>query len=289
MLLQSNGRHWLVHTPAKLNLYLEVVGRREDGFHELEMFMVAVDLYDTLRFHTPDAENGFTQLSVKSIVPGDIPADDRNLVVKTVELLRAETGCQKPIEINLTKRIPVQAGLGGGSSDAAATLVTLNRAWGLGLTSNELHELAARLGSDLNFFIERAPNAVCRGRGEIVEQLPGCKRFHFTVIHPGWGLSTADVFQTGVVPAEPRTIDEFLGGLKAGRPSFHNRLAEPATQIRRELAEFSRLFRGPNCMSGSGSAWFGLMPTRRAAVQLANRLRHTRGVESAFAVTTTAG
>jgi 4-diphosphocytidyl-2-C-methyl-D-erythritol kinase len=290
MLFQRNGRHWSVHTPAKLNLYLEVIDRRDDGFHELEMFMVAIDLYDTLTFRPDEsALPASTSLMVESYVPGDIPADQRNLVVKAVDLLRAETGVDAPVQIQLTKRIPVQAGLGGGSSDAAATLVVLNQMWGLELTRSDLHRLAATLGSDLNFFVEQVPAAVCCGRGEDITPVANVgRRLHFVVVHPGWGLSTADVFKRNALSAEPMSIDKFVSDFEVGQPSFFNRLTAAAQQIRPELAQLGQLFHDKNAMSGSGSSWFGLVPNRRAAIRLARKLRGNAAVESAFAVSMTA-
>ncbi|MFK7821143.1 MAG: 4-(cytidine 5'-diphospho)-2-C-methyl-D-erythritol kinase [Planctomycetaceae bacterium] len=290
MLFQRTGQLWVTHTPAKLNLFLEVIDRREDGFHELEMFMVAVDLYDTLTFRTPELPTSQPmKLSVRSLVPAEIPTDQRNLVVKAVDLLRTETGCELPVHIELTKRIPVQAGLGGGSSDAAATLVTLNRMWQLGLSHADLHRLAARLGSDLNFFVEQSAAAVCTGRGEAIQSLDKvASELHFVIVHPGWGLSTAEVFKRSELPIEPQSLEEFVSGFEAGNPSLFNRLTEAAKQIRPEVTALAGLFSVKNSMSGSGSAWYGIVPSRRAATRLANRLRANQLVQTAFAVSMTA-
>lgn len=272
MLFQRNEQRLLVHTPAKLNLYLEIIGRRDDGFHELETFMVSVDLYDTLRFQVPRDHNDLS-LTVCSQVPGDIPADERNLVLKAAELLRERAGCAAGAEIALLKRIPVQAGLGGGSSDAAAALVGLNDVWALGLSRRELHELAAELGSDVNFFLEQTRAAVCRGRGELVQPVKPGPQLHFVVSHPGFGLSTADVFRACSISDCPSNIEEFTRGFLRGHTSLHNRLSAAAVSLEPGLGELAEAFVGPNGMTGSGSAWFEVAKSRRTAVRRANLVR----------------
>jgi 4-diphosphocytidyl-2-C-methyl-D-erythritol kinase len=288
MLFQRNGRQWLVHTPAKLNLYLEIIGRRYDGFHELETFMVAVDLYDTLRFR-PSLPTEPTRLSlrVQSATAADIPSDESNLVWKAADLLRQRTGCEHGAHIELYKRIPAQAGLGGGSSDAAATLLGLNKMWGLGVPQTELHGMAAELGSDINFFIEQSPAAVCRGRGEQVEAHRPKRQLHFVISHPGPGLSTPEVFAACNVPEKPRDIEDFLSGLNSGRVALHNRLSDAAMKIRPELTQLAASFNGTNQMTGSGSAWFGLAPTRRIAMRNAHAIRNAHPGGTTFAVSMT--
>ncbi len=281
MLFQRNGQRWLVHAPAKLNLYLEVIGRREDGFHDLETCMVSVNLYDTLSFRTCDDQ---LSLSVTSHVGDGIPDDDRNLVLQAAQLLQNATGYSGGAAIELVKRIPVQAGMGGGSSDAAATLVALNRLWGLGLDRLQLHELAAELGSDLNFFVEQTSVAMCRGRGERVELIDRVTRLEFVYVHPGVGLSTADVFGACQLDSSPRNDDsghEFVKSLQAGRPQLHNRLSEPALSLQpkiKQLAEeFEGMVPGQHQLTGSGSVWFGVFKSRRCALRCASVLR-SRGI-----------
>src|SRR5690606_27530600 len=151
MRLCCQGPSLVVNTPAKLNLFLEVLGRRPDGYHELETVMVSIGLYDTLLFTEDDSHQ--TRLRCRLTTPHSLSpqqqdslAGEDNLVLRAARLLREQTGCERGVRIELIKRIPLQAGLGGGSSDAAATLVGLNRFWDLGLTSGQLHGLAARLG-----------------------------------------------------------------------------------------------------------------------------------------------
>ena len=153
----------LYRAPAKINLALEILGRRPDGFHEIASVIQAVGLYDELRV-APAETLRFT--CAQSALAG---AD--NLVVRAAQALQDATGCRRGAELRLCKGIPVAAGLGGGSSDAAAALVLLNRHWRLGLTLGELSRIGATLGSDIPFFLT-GPTAVVSGRGERVELLP---------------------------------------------------------------------------------------------------------------------
>src|SRR5690606_22059398 len=182
--------------PAKLNLFLEVLGKRADGYHELETLMLSVGLYDTLIVAdlpstdgTPTEEhsNGI-RLQVFNTDHDSpdgqfghdpIPTGRDNLVVRAAELLRNHAGRNCGAAITLVKRIPAAAGLAGGSSDAAATLAALNRLWNLKLDRADLIALAAQLGSDVGFFLAETPAAVCRGRGEQIEAVPFPLALHF--------------------------------------------------------------------------------------------------------------
>jgi len=155
--------------PAKINLILEVLGKRDDGYHELRSLVQTVSLCDALSFKPADA------ISLECSEPSLQTSD--NLAIRAAELLRQVSGCQKGARIKLQKRIPWGAGLGGGSSDAATTLVALNRFWELKLKTSELVELAARLGSDVPFFIQGGA-ALIEGRGERVTPLEA--------VAPGW-------------------------------------------------------------------------------------------------------
>ena len=147
--------------PAKLNLFLEILGKRPDGFHEVETVMVTVGLFDTLVFKEEQSEHvrlrcfqaGQRSPADQHVEPEEpLPVDARNLVVRAANLLKDRTGVSRGVSIDLHKRIPAAAGLAGGSSDAAATLATLNRLWDLKLSRSELQSLAAELGSDIPFF-----------------------------------------------------------------------------------------------------------------------------------------
>ena len=138
------GGRLIVHAPAKVNLFLEILGKRADGYHELETLLVAVNVYDTLVFQ--EDESGVIEFRCDDAA---IPQGPTNLVVRSALLVREETGSKAGVKIWLRKRIPVAAGLGGGSSDAAATLAGLDRLWNLGLSLPDLSRLGARIGSDV--------------------------------------------------------------------------------------------------------------------------------------------
>jgi 4-diphosphocytidyl-2-C-methyl-D-erythritol kinase len=283
------GPSLVVNTPAKLNLFLEVLGRRPDGYHELETVMVSIRLYDTLLFTEDDshqtrlrchfaAPHGFSPQQRQSLTSDD------NLVFRAANLLREQTGCRRGVLIELTKRIPLQAGLGGGSSDAAATLVGLNRFWHLGLSAGQLRDLAALLGSDVNFFVDSPQAAVCRGRGEKIAPLGLARRLHFVVACPSSGLSTGAVFghwqqQPSQLPRTSSALVAALQGVATVRNDevLFNALQAPASglnaDVARTLADLRDAGADAVAMSGSGSSCFALCRSARHARSLAGRLR----------------
>ncbi len=186
-----------VCAPAKINLHLEIMGKRSDGFHELETVMSTIDLCDRLEFAARSDEEIHLQLEFPFITDDDtaLPTDDRNLVVRALKLLRerSESSSFAPLgcDVRLSKRIPSEAGLGGASSDAAATLRAGNQLWQLGFFKAQLMELAAELGSDVPFFIDGG-TAVCRGRGELIEPLPAIGGTPLVVAKPPVGSGDAD-------------------------------------------------------------------------------------------------
>jgi 4-diphosphocytidyl-2-C-methyl-D-erythritol kinase len=265
-----------VRAPAKVNLFLEVTARRPDGYHELRTLMVAVGLYDTLAF--APAPPGTIRLACSDPALG---TGRENLVMRAAEALRRHTGHPGGATVRLTKRIPVAAGLGGGSSDAAATLVGLNRLWGLGLGRAELAALAAELGSDVAFFLG-PPAAWCTGRGEEVTPWPLGGRLHVVLVCPPFGLSTAQVYRGVRVPEAPLDGAALKEAVRAGDVAaigrhLHNRLQEPALALRPELAAWlARLAAlGPaGCLvSGSGSTVFALCQDAADARRVAAAVR----------------
>lgn len=292
MLFRQRGRALVFEAPAKLNLFLEILGKRPDGYHELETLMVSVGLYDTLSFTESNSRD--LRLIVQDAdaphpdgdaEPSSVPSGGDNLVLRAAELLRETAGVDCGATIVLRKRIPAAAGLAGGSSDAAATLAALNRLWKLGRTRAELQELAARLGSDIGFFLAPGGAAICRGRGEMVEPVELPLSLHFVIARPSRGLSTALVYRHCSPAEHPKRVDSLLACLRAGRPGraahdLHNALQKPAEQLSAEILELkSRFSREPvigHMMSGSGSAYFGLCAGRRQALAVAARLRAAR-------------
>ncbi len=280
-----------VAAPAKLNLFLKVLGKRSDGYHELETLMVSVGLYDTLKITAdPAGDLSLSCHDAGAVRSGDParelpPVDRANLVLRAAELLRATTGTPQGARIELIKRIPLAAGLAGGSSDAAAALVGLNRLWRLGLSSSELHDLGARLGSDVPFFLCPSAAAICRGRGEIIEPQALPLRLHFVIARPRTGLSTALVFKhchpSSVGWSANDLVDAWArADLNRATRYFHNTLQEPAEKLNSEVttlkAWFSRQPFAGHMMTGSGTGYFGLCRSHRQALQLASRLKAIR-------------
>lgn len=281
-----------VLAPAKLNLFLEVLGKRSDGFHEIETLMYPIALFDTLAFR--DEPSGEIRLTCEQAGPSGadlLPEGGDNLVMRAVNLLRRKTGVERGASIRLVKRIPLAAGLAGGSSDAAAALLAANRVWRLGLRREELASVAAELGSDIPFFLHGGP-AVCRGRGEIIEPVSGLGCLHFVVARPPAGLSTADVYRGCRPSSQPRRVVDVLDSLRQGllaaaASRLHNALQAAAESLSPWIArlseEFGRLDFLGHRMSGSGTSYFGLCRQARHARRLAALLR-ARGVGRVYAV-----
>jgi 4-diphosphocytidyl-2-C-methyl-D-erythritol kinase len=289
--------------PAKLNLYLEVRQRRDDGYHELATVIVPIRLADDLTFTaTPplfDREPGSIILDVRdhrAQLAGarDIPVPIvDNLVVRALVLLQQRSGSLHGARVELVKRIPLAAGLGGGSSDAAAALRLANSAWGLNWSVERLAELAAEIGSDVPFFL--APGAaICRGRGERIERLAAMRPLHFVIVKPPLSLSTADVYQAHDTLTRSSTVehptsniqhpafnsraDQFATGRWTNlRQWMFNRLQAAAATLTGWIEEasgiFDRLDVVAHQLSGSGSAYFGVCRHAQHARRLASILR----------------
>ncbi|RPI82157.1 MAG: 4-(cytidine 5'-diphospho)-2-C-methyl-D-erythritol kinase, partial [Planctomycetaceae bacterium] len=266
-----------------------VLGKRSDGFHELESLMVTVGLYDTLRFTSNSS--GILQLHCRFAGLRDgaseqsaetLPVDFDNLVLKAARLLRDATGCTQGANIELWKRIPLAAGLAGGSSDAAATLWGLDRLWNLNSPPRLLHEPAAQLGSDIPFFLSCSSAAICRGRGEIITPVAVPAGLQFVIARPATGLSTAEVYrqcrpETSVPGANALVRALARGLLHEAGTKLHNTLQTVALELNADVRRLRRMFaRLPftgHLMSGSGTSYFGLCRNRREAQHLAARLR----------------
>lgn len=276
----------VIHAPAKVNLFLELKGKLPSGYHELDTVMACVSWFDSLSFCPIASPN--RRIDLRVVVPrgdqttaADIPLDSRNLVVRALEALQAESGYSGGMQVTLVKRIPSQAGLGGGSSDAAAALLGGNQAWGLGLTHETLHRLAASLGSDVPFFLDGG-TARCQGRGEVIEPLADAPPLILVIAKPPIGLSTAEVFRRCTLPAKPHCGEAMRCAWEKGNrqeiaASLFNRLAEPATTMTDRIAELGRGFQQTGCLgwalTGSGSACFGVYSNWPAALRASHRLR----------------
>lgn len=287
----------VIDTPAKLNLFFEVLGKRADGYHEIETLMCPIDLCDTLCFRTiPEDSVKFDCRCVgadglASLGHPQVPTGPDNLVVRAIELARRRANVRDGARVFLLKRIPAAAGLGGGSSDAAAALVAANQGWQLGRSQHELADWAAELGSDVPFFLAGGP-AICRGRGELIEPVVGIGDLWFVVVYPPEGLSTAAVYDACRPAEQPRQIKPLLeavqrGDLRQLGRNLWNRLEEPAEQLSPWIERLRREFGGHDCvghgMSGSGSSYFGVYRHARHARRNARRL-YAKGLGAVFAV-----
>jgi 4-diphosphocytidyl-2-C-methyl-D-erythritol kinase len=303
MYLHRDELKCTARAPAKLNLYLEVHQRRDDGFHEIATLVVPIRLADDLTLTATSSpagrERGTIVLDVRDYRAQDsgkrdipIPVAD-NLVLRALELLQQRSGSRYGARVELVKRIPLAAGLGGGSSDAAAALRLANRAWGLNWSMDRLAKLAAEIGSDVPFFL--APGAaICRGRGERIERLPAMRPLHFIIVKPPLSLSTADVYQARDTLVKTSSIQHPTSNIQhpassipaaelaAGRWTnlralVFNRLQAAAATLTDWIEEisgtFDRLDVVAHQLSGSGSAYFGVCRHRQHARRLASILR----------------
>jgi 4-diphosphocytidyl-2-C-methyl-D-erythritol kinase len=266
-----------VWAPAKVNLFLEVLAKRADGYHEINTLMVTVSLYDTLEFK--EEASGDVRLHCDH---PDLSTGPDNLVSRAAELLRHRGDVRRGASIHLAKRIPLAAGLAGGSSDAAATLAGLNQLWDLNLTNDALAVLGAQLGSDVPFFFA-TPAAWCTGRGERVTPVPLGRPLTFVLARPAAGLSTAEVYRNVTVPEQPRSGTELREAVQSGDAQalgqrLHNRLQDPAERLCPDVAHLrerlAALAPAGVLMSGSGTSVFALCRDHAEA------LRVVRGLES---------
>jgi 4-diphosphocytidyl-2-C-methyl-D-erythritol kinase len=270
-------------SPCKVNLLLNILGKRPDGFHELETVFYPVRFCDRLAF-----SRGATGIQLTCNDPA-LPVDSRNLVHRAAESFLREAGIAQGVRIHLEKRIPLAAGLGGGSGNAATTLMALNQLFGAPLATGRLHALAAVLGSDIPFFLQSRP-ALATGRGE---QLIPCDSFpalggaYILLIHPGFGISTAWAYQnlgrfpTALHgrPGRARKLLELLqtGELAAAGAEFYNSLEAPALEKYPLLALYQEFLRAHGAttalMSGSGSTTFALAAARTDAEHLLEKFQ----------------
>lgn len=256
-----------IRSYAKINLHLRVMSRRDDGFHDLETIFQEIDLYDDLHFQ-PTGHPGIT-LETDA---GNIPVDRRNLIIRAAERLNGIQGCR----ITLEKRIPMGAGLGGGSSNAACTLVALNRIWQTGWNEKQLAAMALELGSDVPFFLNGGL-ALARGRGEQLSFLTAKPDYCGLLIYPNFAISTAWVFQNLkknlTIKSKKTTLidfNTFFDRPDVWQQHFSNDLEETVFAAHPELKEIRDRLTASNAfyvrMSGSGSTIFALFEDQKQAV-----------------------
>lgn len=292
MFIRQDGPQLEVLAPAKINLFLEVLGKRDDGFHELDMLMAPVALYDTLTL-TPTQTPGITLKSrwARGLEhQPELPVVEDNLVYRTLLLFHQELhevrGDSLGIAVDLVKRIPAAAGLGGASSDAAAALIGANRLSGNPLSFDSCCRLASQIGSDVPFFLYQSP-ARCQGRGEVVTPIAAGQSLPLVLIKPAAGLSTPAVFSRvadfGFDSPQPMNsmLAAFCSGDVSGvGRSLHNRLVQSALAELPELESLIQKLAGYDVpgfqMTGSGSTFFLVCRHRNQAKHIASRLRQTK-------------
>jgi len=270
----------VVWAPAKVNLFLELLKKRDDGYHEINTLMVAIRLFDTLVLREEPASRLTMVCSDKRLSIGE-----DNLVLKAANLLRDRTGCKKGAHIRLVKRIPMAAGLAGGSTDAAATFAGLNQLWQLGLNTRDLAKISSEIGSDIPFFLE-ANAAWCTGRGEIVTPVELPSPLDFVLICPSFGLSTVAVYKNVALPSPPVSDAEFKDAIAKGDVDsigrfMHNRLQLAAERIEPRVSEYATMLADTkpagSLLSGSGSTLYALCRSaddaRRVAAGLKTRTK----------------
>jgi 4-diphosphocytidyl-2-C-methyl-D-erythritol kinase len=250
---------------AKINLSLRVKDLRPDGFHELQSVLQTISLFDTLRF---EIHRGPFELVCRA--PG-VPADRTNLVWKAAQRLwtaAGRAGDARDVRVKLDKRIPPQSGLGGGSSDAAAALVGLRRIWKLRLDNEQIHDIAAELGSDVPYFLVGG-TALLLGRGEQVFPLEELPRYWVLLLLPPFGVSTSDAYAWLDEKRLRRGVEKPAARLFSGTLPGGNDLEAAVIDRYPVIGELAHQLVGlgaaPAAMSGSGSAVFGIFKTARRA------------------------
>jgi 4-diphosphocytidyl-2-C-methyl-D-erythritol kinase len=246
---------------AKINLALYVLGRREDGFHDISSILQLVSLHDTLNF-----DFAAPAFSFSCEAPG-VPADETNLVARAVRLLEKEVGRPLNVAIELAKVIPAGAGLGGGSSNAACTLRTLNEELRLAVPAQRLHELAALLGSDVPFFLT-AGQALAEGRGEVLQEISWPLDYHLLIAFPGSPVTAAFGYRRAQITLTNPLGDcrihrylapeKFRGWIRSQRNDLEAGVSSAFPFVREGSEAMRTLGAFHAAMSGSGSAVFGL-------------------------------
>ena len=273
----------VIHSFAKLNLFLKVINKRTDNYHNLKTLFERISLSDRITLN----ELANSSIIIKCAAK-DVPCGKDNLCFKAASLLRDKFAPKKGVCINITKKIPVGAGLGGGSSNAAAVLLGLNRLWKLKLSKGELVKIASQIGSDVPFFIYDQPFALGSGRGEIIKPLAHLnkiKLWHLLVV-PRIRVSTPSIYASWdnfagltkpccdvkMLTSELAKRKPFLRG-----DLFFNSLQQVTSRIYPEVARVRNLLLDLNLdcvlMSGSGPAVFSIMPSRNEAIKLAASIK----------------
>ncbi len=240
-----------LRSPAKINLFLHIQGKRRDGYHELASLIQAVSLFDEISVALSDADSFSCSDSFLQ--------NSDNLAIRARNLFRKKTGIHQPVAISLKKNIPAEAGLGGGSGNAATVFWGMNRLFGEPAEETELQMWSAELGSDIPFFFS-CGTAYCTGRGEVVQNIAPLVPQKLAIVKPETSLSTKDVY-SHVKEAAPKNSELALRQFLVGKPCYQNDLEVPAFHLKPELKQIKEnlLSLHPHVlMCGSGSSFFYL-------------------------------
>ncbi len=278
MCCYKGGRKMLyVKAPAKINLTLDVLYKRPDNFHEVEMVMTTVDLAD--RISLESREDGVIQIiSTDNFVPND----HRNFAYQAARLIKDTYGIKQGVSITIEKEIPIAAGLAGGSSDAAATLKGLNELWNLGLSIDELAELGAKIGSDVSFCVYGG-TALATGRGEIIKEIPAPPNCWVVLAKPKIGVSTAEVYgglkveglkhpntKQMIQAIETKDYELLCSSLGNVLETVTFKLHPEVVMLKEQMKRFGA---DATLMSGSGPTVFGLVDSEARVSRIYNGLR----------------
>jgi 4-diphosphocytidyl-2-C-methyl-D-erythritol kinase len=270
-----------ISAPAKINLHLQVLGVRPDGYHELRTLFQSIDLADEI--HASPTANGILELRVEP--EGAVTGAEDNMVLRAASCLRKRTGVTAGASLELHKKIPVAGGLGGGSADAAATLILLDRLWDLELGTGDLVDLAADLGSDVPFFLHGG-FAMGVGRGEEVYPLPDLRPFDLVVVTPRLRAPTAEVFDRFAPQLTSSGLDATVyafatgaPGCDRGNPPWEDLFNELETVVVERWPEVGRVVDALRAtqplhaaVTGSGASAFAVYPDPRRASEAAAAL-----------------
>jgi 4-diphosphocytidyl-2-C-methyl-D-erythritol kinase len=281
-------------SPCKVNLLLNILGKRADGFHELETVMQPIPVFDHLSF-----TRGGHGIEL-TCSEASLPTDSRNLVYRAAAMFLESAGITEGVRLRLEKRIPLAAGLGGGSGNAATTLLGLNELFGQPIAWEPLRQMAAQLGSDVPFFLQNHP-ALATGRGEQIKSLeffPALRGAAILLIHPGFGIATAWAYQNlarfpAALHGVPGRAQKLISRLQTGElavagAEFYNSLEAPALEKYPLLVLFQEFLRdhgaAATLMSGSGSTTFALVVGLAVAEALAEKFKARFGEHNWLAV-----
>lgn len=306
MIIQQTAAGLQIAAPAKINLFLNVLRRRSDGYHEVQTLLCPLSLFDQLSFEVtqqsdiefqlilPDAKSDQTSTLPRTDPAWDIPADSRNLVVRAVRRVQQALGTTRGCRIQLRKAIPAAAGLGGGSSDTAAAIVASLFSW-QGWDRSLALQIAAEIGSDVPFFLgstEGIGLALATGRGEHCQLLSARPNLNVLVTHPPVGCSTRDVYQNCAVYGKALGFQKIVDACDSGQltmigAQLFNTLQLPAADltdwIGRQLDLLADIGASYALMSGSGSSCFALVDDPQCADRL-RRIAPAWGIERVYAV-----